>query len=439
MAKASSKFVCQKCGAETASWFGRCPSCNAWNSLVETPVELEIGISGKKRGRPKRVEAVKLSKIRAGFDRRTSTKIDELDRVLGGGLVSGSVVLLSGDPGIGKSTLLLQVAQNMAGPVLYISGEESPEQVKLRAQRLALKLENVSFLAETNVENILETLVDQEFSLVICDSIQTMWTQSLSGTPGSVGQVRESAGRLLSWAKSCSIPLFLVGHVTKEGAIAGPMVLAHLVDTVLFLEGERFSSLRLLRSFKNRFGPTDEVGVFEMGERGMAQVTNPSRLFLKGKLKGVPGSVVVVTMEGTRPVLAEIQALVVPTQLPIPRRVGQGIDYNRLQMITAVLTKRLALPLSGFDIYVNVAGGLRISEPAADLGIALAVASSFKNTAFDAKLACFGEIGLLGELREVGQAEKRKKEARRLGFSQIVSPENFSSVSQVSKKLFTGK
>lgn len=438
MAKFSSKFVCQKCGAETVSWFGRCPSCNAWNSLVETPTQAPVAPRGRgKLG--KKLEPVKLSSVKAGFGKRTSTKIDELDRVLGGGLVAGSVVLLSGDPGIGKSTLLLQVAEKISGPVLYISGEESPEQTQIRAKRLSLKLESTSFLAETNVENLLETLEGKDYSLVIVDSIQTMWTQNLTGTPGSVGQVRESAGQLLSWAKSSGVPLFLVGHVTKEGAIAGPMVLAHLVDTVLFLEGERFSSLRLLRSFKNRFGPTDEVGVFEMGEKGMVEVANPSKLFLKKRVRSVPGSVVVVTMEGTRPVLAELQALVVPTQITIPRRIGQGIDYNRVQMMTAVLSKRLGLPLGSFDIYVNVAGGLRINEPAADLGVSLAIVSSLKNTPLDQKLACFGEVGLLGELREVGQTDKRKKEARRLGFNQIVSPQEFSSINQVVKRLFTSK
>jgi len=437
MPRPSSKFVCQQCGAETVSWFGRCPNCSAWNSLVEAPVELSPAAAKKGRARGKKLEAIKLSAVKAGFNRRVSTKIGELDRVLGGGIVTGSVILLSGDPGIGKSTLLLQVAEKVSGEVLYISGEESPEQVRIRAKRLNLSLDSLNFLTETNIENLLETLADKDFSLVIVDSIQTMWTQNLTGTPGSVGQVRESAGRLLSWAKSSGTPLFLVGHVTKEGAIAGPMVLAHLVDTVLFLEGERFSTLRLLRSFKNRFGPTDEVGVFEMTKKGMEEVTNPSRLFLKKRVKHVPGSVVVVTMEGTRPVLAEIQALVAPTQLAIPRRIGQGIDYRRLQMLSAVLARRLGLPLATFDIYVNVAGGLRISEPAADLGIALAIISSLKNTPLSPKLACFGEIGLLGELRTVSQADKRRKEARRLGFTTIVSPENFFSINSVVKKNLT--
>jgi len=437
MPRPSSKFVCQQCGAETVSWFGRCPNCSAWNSLVEAPVELSPAAAKKGRARGKKLEAIKLSAVKAGFNRRVSTKIGELDRVLGGGIVTGSVILLSGDPGIGKSTLLLQVAEKVSGEVLYISGEESPEQVRIRAKRLNLSLDSLNFLTETNIENLLETLADKDFSLVIVDSIQTMWTQNLTGTPGSVGQVRESAGRLLSWAKSSGTPLFLVGHVTKEGAIAGPMVLAHLVDTVLFLEGERFSTLRLLRSFKNRFGPTDEVGVFEMTKKGMEEVTNPSRLFLKKRVKRVPGSVVVVTMEGTRPVLAEIQALVAPTQLAIPRRIGQGIDYRRLQMLSAVLARRLGLPLATFDIYVNVAGGLRISEPAADLGIALAIISSLKNTPLSPKLACFGEIGLLGELRTVSQADKRRKEARRLGFTTIVSPENFFSINSVVKKNLT--
>jgi len=435
MSKSFSKFVCQKCGAETFSWFGKCPSCQAWGSLVEIKTEPEP----KRGGRPQRQKAVSLSQIKTGSDKRVSTRISEFDRVLGGGLVAGSVILLSGDPGIGKSTLLLQTAENASGLVFYISGEESPGQIKLRAKRLGLKLKTTKVLPETNIENILETLKEEKPSLVVVDSVQTMRTQELTGTPGSVGQVRESASKLLSWAKREKTALFLIGHVTKEGAIAGPMVLSHLVDTVLFLEGERFSSLRILRSLKNRFGPTDEVGVFEMTEKGMEEVTSPSRLFLKKRVKNVPGSAVVVTMEGTRPVLAEIQALVVPTQLSVPRRVGQGVSYNRLQMLIAVLTKRLGLPLSGYDVFVNVAGGLKINEPAADLPISLSIYSSFKNISLPLKAACFGEVGLLGEIRETSQASKRKREACRLGFTNIFSPENISSLGEAVKKIFVKK
>jgi len=430
MVKTSTKYVCQQCGAQTPSWFGRCPSCNAWNSLVETRIETSSEkVSGQK------VELFRLSQVKTGFGERVTTGSFEFDRVLGGGIVAGSVILLSGDPGIGKSTLLLQVASKIQKQTIYISGEESLEQIKIRSRRLSLKLEKTDFLAETNVENILATLNGQNPGLVICDSIQTMWTQTLAGTPGSIGQVRQSAQLLLSWAKKASVPLFLVGHVNKEGAIAGPMVLSHLVDTILFLEGERFSSLRLLRSLKNRFGPTDEVGVFEMGEKGMEEVSNPSKLFLASRTAKVPGSTVLVTMEGTRPVLVELQALVSPTQLPIPRRVGQGVDYNRLQMISAVLGKKIGLPLANFDLYVNVVGGLKVNEPAADLGIALAIISSFKNLALPAKMACFGELGLLGELRPVREAVKRTKEARRLGFTQVASPESFSSINLAAKKL----
>lgn len=390
------------------------------------------------RGRRYREEGRKpvgLAEIKTITGQRISTGIEEFDRVLGGGIVPGSAILLAGDPGIGKSTILLQVTGSIKGRVLYVSGEESPEQIKVRAERLGIKNKEILFLTETNVDIVIEELEIGNLQLVIIDSIQTMWTQDLTGTAGSVGQVRECAARLLNFAKSRQTPLFLVGHVTKEGAIAGPMVLAHLVDTVLFFEGERYSSLRILRSFKNRFGPTDEVGVFSMGGKGLEEVANPSKLFLSERRVGVPGSVVACLMEGTRPLLVEIQALVVPTQLAIPRRVASGVDWNRLQLLVAVLTKRAGLPLSSFDIFINVAGGIKIEEPAADLAIALAIASSFLNKPVEAKVCAIGEIGLLGEIRMVGQMEKRDKEARRLGLPKIISPKDFKTLGESIKKL----
>ena len=408
---------------------GKCPSCGEWGSLVEMVLERESKRAGGRKR--KAIKPQKLAQIASVGLKRLSTKIGELDRVLGGGIVPGSVVLVAGEPGIGKSTLLLQLVAKVGG--LYISGEESLGQLKIRAQRLKINSLKAQFLAETQIDSFLPSLADLKPVLVVADSIQALFTADLSGVAGSVGQVRECAGRLTRLAKREKIPVFLVGHVTKEGAIAGPKILEHMVDTVISLEGDRFGQFRLLRATKNRFGATDEVGVFEMADQGLKEVVNPSQLFLKQRVEKVPGSVVVATMEGTRPVLAEIQALVVPTQLAIPRRIGQGIDYQRLQLISAVLTKRLGWPLSTFDIFVNVVGGLKIKEPAADLGVGLAIASSFKNIALDPKTAVFGEIGLLGEIRRVSQPHQRIKEAKRLGFAKIVSPEKFPSVSRAIK------
>jgi DNA repair protein RadA/Sms len=404
------------------------------------------------------VELVSLDKIKELELKRISTKIEELDRVLGNGVVPGSVILLAGDPGIGKSTLLLQTASKIAskakGAILYISGEESPQQIKIRAKRLDIRGKNIIFLNETNVDRIIEDIEElgnQEIktknkkssgiavslspSLIIIDSIQTLWTSDLTGTAGSVGQVRESARRLLDLAKVNQIPLIMVGHVTKEGAIAGPMVLAHMVDTVLFLEGERYQALRILRSIKNRFGPTDEVGVFSMTDKGMEEVSNPSKLFLAERRTKVPGSVVTVLMEGTRPLLVEIQALTVPTQLAMPRRVASGVDWKRLQLLIAVLTRRAGLPLGSFDVFVNIAGGIKVSEPGTDLAICLAIASAFADKPIDPKAVAIGEVGLLGELRPVGQLDKRLKEARRLGFAQPVTPKQFKTVGLAIKKV----
>lgn len=399
---------------------------------------------GKEEGRIRKrreIKPQKLAQIASTRLKRLSSKISELDRVLGSpstgsgraGIVPGSVVLVAGEPGIGKSTLLLQLVAKVGG--LYISGEESLEQLKIRAERLKIKAPKAQFLAETDLDSCLVQIATLKPKIVIVDSIQALTMPDLEGAAGSVGQVRECTSRLVRLAKREKIPIFLVGHVTKEGAIAGPKVLEHMVDTVIALEGERFGQFRLIRATKNRFGATDEVGVFEMIDSGLKEVANPSRLFIKERVKRVPGSVVVVTMEGTRPVLAEIQALVAPTQLAVPRRVGQGVGYYRLQLISAVLTKRLGLPLATQDIYVNVVGGLKIQEPAADLGIALAIISSFKNIPLDPKTAVFGEIGLLGEIRKVGQAEQRRREAKRLGFTKIISPETATSINQIVKTL----
>ena len=383
----------------------------------------------------------KLSEVKHIEKNRLKSGYDEFDRVMGGGIVPGSVTLLAGDPGIGKSTLLLHIIGKVGG--LYISGEESAEQVKLRAKRLGIEGENIAILAETNVESIVgaisilgETLKTKAaIPLVIVDSIQTLSSGELEGMAGSVGQIRHSAELLIAAAKSQGVPVLIIGHVTKEGAIAGPKVLEHMVDAVLYLEGERFANARILRTLKNRFGAIEEVGIFEMVGEGLKEITNPSALFLQDRVKNVAGSVVTVIMEGTRPMLVEIQALVVPTQLAMPRRVGNGVEYNRLQLLVAILQKRLNLPLGGFDIFVNVSGGLKIEEPSADLAVALAIISSFKNKAVDAKCAVFGELGLLGEVRRVGSEERRVKEAKRLGFSTIISPSNAPSLVKVAALL----
>lgn len=384
-----------------------------------------------------RTRPQKLSQIKSTAQKRIKTGIREFDLVLGGGIIPGSAVLVAGEPGIGKSTLMLQLAAKTAkqASCLYISGEESTQQIRTRAQRLSSETQETLFLAETNVESICAQVKELKPKLFIIDSIQTCWTNQLMGATGSVGQVRESAAQIVKLAKQENIPVFLVGHVTKAGGIAGPKILEHMVDTVIYFEGERFGAARLLRVIKNRFGATDEVGVFEMTDKGLSEITNPSRLFLKQRVEKVPGSVIVATLEGTRPVLVEIQALVVPTTLAVPRRIGQGVDSRRLQLISAVLTKQLRLPLATFDIYVNVAGGIKVNEPGSDLGVALAIVSSFKSLSLDPKTVCFGEIGLLGEIRAVSQAEKRKREAKKLGFTTIISPEKFVSLNQLAKKL----
>lgn len=438
------QFVCNQCGYSTPQWFGKCPSCGEWNSLVEFK---DSARSQKSRlrsssGVASKSQPIKLSEVKMTVKNRIPTGIEEFDRVVGGGLVLGSVVLLAGEPGIGKSTLLLQLVDRVGAEVqrdkgtkiLYISGEESVEQIKLRADRLGVKNSNLCLLSETNVEQIIEYIEQNDYSLIIVDSVQTLWSEEQEGIAGSVGQVKETTAKLINLVKNKNVPLILVGQVTKEGAIAGPMTLAHMVDTVLFLEGERFQSLRLLRGIKNRFGPTDEVGVFEMTDKGMLGVENPSKLFL-GETKPVAGSVTFCAMEGTRPILVEIQALVTKSFLAVPRRVANGIDYNRLVMLTAVLQKSLSLPLWDQDIYLNIAGGFKVSEPAADLAVCLAIISSFKNKPLPEKTCAFGEVGLLGEIRRVAHEEKREKESKRMGFTNLTTSKNTKNLTGTSKSI----
>lgn len=428
--KLRSSYICQQCGYETPQWYGKCPNCDSWNSLVETVKDVGVGgTSVRSKNVSGSVKPQKLSEIKHIEKNRLKSTFAEFDRVTGGGVVPGSVTLLAGDPGIGKSTLLLHVLAKTGG--LYVSGEESPEQVKLRSKRLGITGDNVAILAETNVEAIVAA-IPAGAPLVIVDSIQTLSSSDLEGMAGSVGQIRHSAEVLIAAAKSQGVPIIIVGHVTKEGAIAGPKVLEHMVDTVLYLEGERFANARVLRTLKNRFGAVEEVGIFEMGDTGLHEVSNPSALFLQDRVKNVPGSVVTIIMEGTRPMLVEIQGLVVPSQLAMPRRVANGVEFNRLQLVIAILQKRLSLPLGSFDIFVNVSGGLKIGEPAADLAVALAILSSFKNKPLDPKTAVFGELGLLGEVRTIGASERRIKEAKRLGFTSVIAPSSARNLKQAA-------
>lgn len=428
-----SKYVCQQCGYESSGWLGKCPECGTWNSLVETVVETGTKSQKTSSKQISNSKTVKLSEIKSSATKRISTKISELDRVLGGGLVQGQVVLVAGEPGIGKSTLLLQLSNNL-DQVLYVCGEESVNQIKVRADRLGVKKAGISLLENTDVDSVIDSIDSP--SAIIVDSIQTMTTSDLSGMAGSVGQVRECAFRLLRAAKERNIPLFLVGHVTKEGTVAGPAVLAHIVDTVLWFEGDKTLTTRVLRAVKNRFGPTDEVGVFEMEDKGLMPVDNIEKAFLEKDQKSVSGSVVTSVMQGTRPLLVEIQALVVPTKLAIPRRVVQGIDSRRLELLLAVLTRRCGLPVYDFDVFVNIAGGLKITEPASDLAICLAVASSYFDKPISQKVIAVGEVGLLGEIREVVAQDKRLKEAKRMGFTIGISSKEVKYVNQAIKTLF---
>jgi DNA repair protein RadA/Sms len=426
MAKPRTDFACQNCGFRSARWLGRCPDCQEWNTLVEEqPVRED---SSKRRamiGRPASAPQP-ITELEPTAEQRSSSGIDELDRVLGGGLVPGSVVLIGGDPGIGKSTLVLQALANLArsGLTLYVSGEESPEQIKMRADRLGACNPRLLVLAETALETIIEHARRIQPLALVIDSIQTVYTEDLGSAPGSIAQVRESAARLVQFAKAHGLACFLVGHVTKEGAFAGPRVLEHIVDTVLYFEGDRGHSFRILRAVKNRFGSTNEIGVFEMKEQGLQPVTNPSALFLAERPVDVPGSVVVASVEGTRPILVELQALVSPTALGTPRRTTLGLDHNRVALLIAILEKKMGLQLAGHDIFLNVAGGVRIDEPATDLGAIVAVASSFLDRPVDPHTLVIGEVGLAGEVRAVGQIEARVREGAKLGFRRCVLPES---------------
>lgn len=430
MAKIETRFVCQQCGYASVRLLGRCPQCGGWGTMVEEVVSpVPERTAGQSAALAGQARPVRLSEVRSDANERILLPMEEFSRVLGGGIVPGSVVLVGGDPGIGKSTLLLQLAlvMGLERKVLYVSGEESDRQIKMRAQRLSASSgheepipPDLYLLTETDLESILAQteLLDPE--LVIVDSIQTMSLAGLTSLPGSITQVRECAARLREMAKSSGRTVFLVSHVTKEGIIAGPKVLEHIVDTVLYLEGERYHAFRLLRAVKNRFGATSEVGVFEMGEEGLHEVPNPSEVFLAERTVNTPGSAVTVSMEGTRPILVEVQGLTSPTSLGIPRRTPIGVDLNRLHLITAVLTRRLGMRLADQDVFVNVIGGLRVSEPAADLAIAAALASSMRDSALPADMVFIGEVGLSGELRSVGHMAGRLKEAQRLGFRRAV-------------------
>lgn len=438
MAKVKSIFVCGQCGYESAKWNGKCPSCGAWNSFeeVETTVSKK-SVSVSKKAADVSDKILCINEIEAADNEvRYKTGLNELDRVLGGGLVKGSVVLLSGEPGIGKSTILLQICRFLGGnhTILYISGEESVRQIKLRAGRLGVESENLYLLALTDAETVCDAIVENKPDIVIVDSIQTMSIRDISSAPGSITQVRECTNLFMRTAKSEEIPMFIVGHVNKDGAIAGPKVMEHIVDAVLFFEGERNLSYRILRAVKNRFGSTNEIGVFEMGDSGLKEVENPSLMLLSGRPADVSGSCVACVMEGSRPILAEVQALVTKSGFSAPRRISTGFDYNRLALIIAVLEKRLGFFFGQLDVYVNVVGGLRIDEPAADLSIALALYSGITDKPIDEKLLAFGEIGLGGELRSVSHIAQRISEAQRLGFKRCIVPKH--SLSAIDKSSF---
>ena len=419
-------YFCQECGYESAKWMGQCPGCKAWNTFVEETVSAKKNPSGNLKASEKRQDPVILKDISLSEDERQTTQIGELDRVLGGGIVPGSLVLVGGDPGIGKSTLLLQVCRNLAEnqvTVLYISGEESLRQIKLRANRIGDFNDKMQLLCETNLEVIREVIERKKPDVVVIDSIQTMFHEDVSSAPGSVSQVRESTNILMQIAKGMGISVFIVGHVTKEGNVAGPRVLEHMVDTVLYFEGDRHASYRVLRAVKNRFGSTNEIGVFEMCNTGLEEVKNPSEYMLNGRPEDASGSVVACSMEGTRPILVEIQALVCQSNFGIPRRTAVGTDFNRVNLLMAVLEKKVGIHLGTSDAYVNIAGGMKMTEPAIDLGICLAIVSSCKDVVIPDKVMVFGEVGLSGEIRAVSMAGQRVQEAKKLGFATVMLPE----------------
>lgn len=420
-----SVFFCQNCGYESAKWMGKCPGCGKWNSMAEETVSTRQGSAASKIEKVKKTEPVALSAISLKEENRIKSGIDELDRVLGGGIVAGGLMLVGGDPGIGKSTLLLQLCQRLSEKelkVLYVSGEESLTQIKMRADRIGKFSDSLKLLCETDINTILSSIEKENPRLVIIDSIQTMFSEEATSSPGSVSQVREVTGILLKLAKTTQIPVFIIGHVTKEGNVAGPRVLEHMVDTVLYFEGDRHASYRVLRAVKNRFGSTNEIGVFEMHAEGLREVQNPSEYMLDGRPDGASGSVVACSMEGTRPVMIEIQALVCKTNFGFPRRTANGTDFNRVNLLMAVLEKRGRLKLAECDAYVNITGGIRMTEPAVDLGIITAIISSYRDVPVDNKMVVFGEVGLSGEIRTVTMASQRIKEAAKLGFERIMLP-----------------
>ena len=425
-AKKKTVFFCQNCGYESAKWLGQCPACHEWNTFVEEALTAPSSSSSGKR-LDTNIKPSTLDEITTADESRLTTHMEEFDRVLGGGIVKGSLVLIGGDPGIGKSTLLLELTRNLCSDhvkMLYISGEESLSQIKMRAERIGSFTSDLSILCETDLDTISAVIDRTRPSLVIIDSIQTMYSEAVGSAPGSVSQVRESTNVLMHIAKTMGITVFVVGHVTKEGNVAGPRVLEHMVDTVLYLEGDRYASYRVLRGVKNRFGSTNEIGVFEMKGAGLVEVKNPSEYMLAGRPEGASGSVVACSMEGTRPILIEIQALVTRSNFGMPRRTAVGCDYNRVNLLMAVLEKRLGLKLSDYDAYDNVTGGMRMNEPAVDLGIVMAIVSSYKDTPIDDHIICFGEVGLSGEVRSVTNAEQRVREAAKLGFNKCILPKS---------------
>lgn len=415
-------FFCQECGYESSKWVGQCPACKAWNTMVEEIVDKKSSVTHRQITE---VQVAKLNDVQSSSEKRMDTHIEELNRVLGGGIVLGSLVLVGGDPGIGKSTLLLQTCKSLSDQkiaVLYISGEESLQQIKMRADRIGIFSDEMTLLCETNLDLIQGVIEERKPQVVVIDSIQTMFRENVNSAPGSVSQVREATSVLMRLAKEQGIAIFVVGHVTKEGTVAGPRVLEHMVDTVLYFEGDRYASYRILRAVKNRFGSTNEIGVFEMCQSGLREVPNPSEYMLDGKPKNASGSIVVCTMEGTRPLLVEIQALVCHSAFGMPRRTAAGVDYNRVNLLMAVLEKNVGVRLADQDAYINIAGGMKVSEPATDLGLVLAIISSFRNRPIAEDMICFGEVGLSGEVRSVNMVEQRIAEAHKLGFKQCILP-----------------